>query len=427
MIKKIIKCIPYSIYLAKAFKRYIEYFQVQLIQKRYNKVINKKKKKISMGEKVRVAFFVTQKQLWSAQSLYDEFSGNEYFEPLIVVFPDNENTVNSKAETLGYNYDFFIQKGMSVICGYNAQDECYSTLKSINADIIFYDQPSPNINESLLWRHASKNSLVCYIPYGYKVAGFYQAHFNMSLQNSCWIVFSESNWHTEQFIKYGVLKGKNVVTSGYPKLDVYNNDSINDIKKIHSNKMIMWAPHWSIGEQSIGYSTFDKNYMFFLEYARNNSNVDWIFKPHQRLRAYLVESGFMKKSEVDDYYSQWEALPNTRFYNDSDYFDLFKRSDALITDCGSFLAEYLPTKKPILHLASKHCQGYNEVGDKLIGSYYKATNIDEIKHFIDDVVINERDVLMEQRLSNLHLVQPNSHGAGKFIVDCIQARLIGDD
>ena len=218
----------------------------------------------------------------------------------------------------------------------------------------------------------------------------------------------------------------NIVTSGYPKLDIYNHTVVNDVTWKNDNadfKKIIWAPHWSIRE--ISYSTFDKNYQVFKRLAEENNNISWIFKPHQRLRHYLEEIGFMTKEEINEYYGFWDSLPNTKFYNESDYFDIFKTSDALITDCGSFLAEYLPSKKPIMLLVNKKSAGYNEIGKKLVKSYYKSHDSDGIERFVNEVVLNENDYMEEERLNQLYLVQPNASGAGKFIVDYIQKELVG--
>ena len=77
------------------------------------------------------------------------------------------------------------------------------------------------------------------MPYGFKIANFQQAHFNMELQNSSWKVFAESSWHKDQFVKYGAMKGRNVITSGYPKLDNYLKNTKNfnlRLKKIFLKK-----------------------------------------------------------------------------------------------------------------------------------------------------------------------------------------------
>tara|TARA_B100000795_G_C22803883_1_gene443569 strand:- start:1200 stop:2525 length:1326 start_codon:yes stop_codon:yes gene_type:complete len=399
--------------------KYFLIFKVNLIHKRYKKILIQKKIKLLEGKKIRVVFFVSQKQLWGSQSLYEELNSNDYFDALVVVFPNNEDKINKKSLTMKGNYDFFLDQDINVVNGYDLDNNSYFPASSFNPDIVFYDQPVPHIHKSLLWLNLSKNSLICYIPYGYKIAPFYQDHFNLFLHNSSWHIFAESDWHKKQFIKYGSMNGRNVSVSGYPKLDEYNNVTEFENRDF---KRIIWAPHWTIS--NIGYSTFDENYNFFLQYASRNPDIHWVFKPHQRLRHYLEEIGFMTKEEVDNYYEQWDKLPNATFYNEANYINIFKDSDALITDCGSFLAEYLPTKNPILHLISKNNQGYNKIGKSLVESYYQATNINLIGKFIKEVVIEENDFLKDKRLLNLKFVQPNSEGAGQFIVDYLQSQLV---
>ena len=427
MYKKHLKKIPFLKDLYGYFRNHLktmtDLLQVKLIHKRYPNVINRIRLK-SKKSKITIAFFVTQKQLWGCQSLYNAFLMNKLFDPIVVVFPNNEDAINSKIETTQNNYSYFLDKGMNVIYGYD--DEEYITLSEISSDIIFYDQPCPHIPESLMWFEASKYSLICYIPYGYKVAGFYQAHFNMYLQNSCWTVFAESDWHKQQFENYGARNGDNVIVSGLPKLDEYSNSGV--ICTGDNSKTIIWAPHWSIsGKSSIGFSTFEYNYKFFYNCAINYKKINWIFKPHQRLRYYLEDVCFMSRKEIDNYYESWGFLPNGEFADDAEYFSLFRKSDALITDCGSFLAEYLPTKNPILYLKSdNNTAGYNEIGEKLISCYYNAKNNEEIKIFIEDVVVEGKDVMKESRLSNLYLVRPNLDGAGEFIVNYLEHNIINN-
>jgi|APSaa5957512535_1039671.scaffolds.fasta_scaffold28264_2 hypothetical protein len=422
MIRQLLKT---SFYKIKVYIKthIIQPLDVHIIQPRYLKIINEKRNILLANKKIRVAFFVTQKQLWCAQSVYDNFLANDNFKPTIVVFPNGEDKINNAIITTQDNYSFFKKKNMNVMYGFDIKNQSFLSVDAINADVIFYDQPHPWLPKKLLFFETSKKSLLCYIPYGYKVANAYEAHFNMPLQNSCWNVFVESSWHQQQFKKYAIMQGRNTIVSGYPKLDAYNNKKNTANQKINNLKRIIWAPHWTIDDLGISYSTFKDNYKFFLKYAAENPDIYWIFKPHQRLRYYLEETGFMSKKEVDLYYSSWESLANTSFYNESDYFDLFQASDALITDCGSFLAEYLPTQKPILLLVNKRSGGYNEMGEKLIKSYYRSDKNDDIKSFIENVVINKNDYLKEKRLENLYLVQPNKNGAGKFIVDYIQKEL----
>ncbi|MDB2370985.1 CDP-glycerol glycerophosphotransferase family protein, partial [Alphaproteobacteria bacterium] len=318
------------------------------------------------------------------------------------------------------NYNFFKKKKLKVIFGYKVNLKKYISLNEIGADIIFYDQPIPLLPKKLLSYEASKTALICYVPYGFKIANFKQAHFNLELQNYSWKVFAETNWHKDQFVKHSFIKGRNTFTSGYPKLDNYLETKKNTYKTIKNSylKIIIWAPHWSVNHP-INFSTFDKNYIFFKMIVKKYSQFYWIFKPHQRLKYHLEEINFLTKEKINEYYSFWEKLPNGEYYNESDYFDIFKVSDALITDCGSFLAEYLPTRNPILYLVNPHSAGFNEIGKKLVNSYYNAFDDNDIIKFIETVIIKNNDYLKEERIKNLSIVRPNNNGAAKFIVDNI--------
>lgn len=415
---------PFLKPLVKKIRGLNQFAKIYLAQKQVEKIAELKIKKIKAGAKIRVAFFISQKQLWGSQTVYDNFLQDSMFEPIIVAFPNTVDKINNKNVTCNDNYDFFRRRNMKVVYGYDPEKNLFITLDMIDADIIFYDQPYPGLPDNLSWNEAVKNALVCYIPYGYKIAKSYNDHFNSELTNNCWRVFAESEWHKSQFKKFGKDRGKNVVVSGYPKLDVYNQISDTDEKFKRTKSTIIWAPHWSLKGAALKHATFDKNYKFFLKYANENKDISWVFKPHQSLKHYLEEIGFMTKNEIDDYYKQWRILSGERFSDDNrDYFELFKNSDALITDCGSFLAEYLPTKKPILLLVNEDSMGYNEIGDKLVSSYYKALNENDIKYFIEDIVVKKNDFLKEKRLQNLKLVQPNPTGAGKFIVSHIRKSL----
>ena len=142
----------------------------------------------------------------------------------------------------------------------------------------------------------------------------------MRLHNIAWKVFCETEWHHEQFSKLGQRNASNVIVSGYPKFDTYRNP-----KKIvpraqwkkpasNYNHTVIWAPHWSIRDEFLGYSTFDLYYKKFQNIAKKNKETLWIFKPHQRLRYHLYESGFMQEEEVDAYYQFWLDGENTDFF-----------------------------------------------------------------------------------------------------------------
>jgi UDP-N-acetylglucosamine 2-epimerase len=77
---------------------------------------------------------------------------------------------------------------------------------------------------------------------------------------------------------------------------------------------------------------------------------------------------------------------------------LFATSDAMITDCSSFLSEYLYSGNPGLFLTNS-TQKFNEYGEIIKNAWYQidGTDFKKIENFINDVVINEEDPLKTTR------------------------------
>jgi hypothetical protein len=92
----------------------------------------------------------------------------------------------------------------------------------------------------------------------------------------------------------------------------------------------------------------------------------------------------------------------------------------LITDCASFLAEYLPTQKPIIHIRRNDSIGYNCIGNAIVKDYYKAYNLNELVAHIERVLINNDDYLYNERMKALNLVVPNREKASTFIINYIK-------
>lgn len=388
------------------------------LQSEYKKRVEKLRKR---DGKIRIGCLVSQNELWNMQSFYDAIIMKDKFDIEIISIPNYENVIDEHRKSNLENYYFFSQKGMKVVNGY---DDVSNRLKDIlewNYDILFLDQP---VTFTWIAKQFSefkmlKQCLFCYVPYGFKVADGKKNHFDLFIHNAAWRIFAESDWHYEQFKNYGRVNAQNVVISGYPKLDQYLSDKkdYSYWKNGDSNKKrIIWAPHWSFCNPEWSYSTFDKNYRNFYEYAKENHEIDWIVKPHQRLYYWAVEKEIMSEEEVEEYFQLWNQLPNATVYKGGNYMDIFITSDALITDCGSFLAEYLPTKKPVLHLYNEKGR-FNEVGQKIIDSYYRCINFEDVVRYIENVIIKENDYLSSKRLEIQKYVVPNPQGAGKAILE----------
>lgn len=386
------------------------------MQKRYEKRVEQLCKK----DVIRIGYIVTQNELWNLDSFYREVSKEDrlYFE--VVALPNPENILESPEVSCEVNYKFFESRGINVIHGYDSQAGKLRPIDEWDYDILFWDQPGAwgNIIGEIPFYLFLKKFLLCYVPYGFKVADGKGSHFNLRYHNLSWKIFAESEWHCEQFRRMGEVKGQNVVTTGFPKLDTYLADErdYSVWKNGESGKKkIIWAPHWTFRNPGWQYSTFDRNYKEFFEYAKTHPETDWIVKPHQRLYFWCVESGLMTEEEMRNYFEEWNGLDNAVVCDGGNYMNLFVTSDALITDCGSFLAEYLPSKKPVIHLYNSGCM-YNEIGEKIIDSYYRCAEWSDIQDTIERVILKDDDYKKQDRFSVMKYVTPNRNGAGKTVL-----------
>ena len=101
---------------------------------------------------------------------------------------------------------------------------------------------------------------------------------------------------------------------------------------------------------------------------------------------------------------------------------LFKHSDAMIHDCGSFMLEYHYTKNPVLYLM-QNSQAEIPINEQTIEAkkaHYQGWNKKDVEKFIINVV-NENDPMREIRRSfyEKYLLPPNDQTACDNIINLI--------
>ena len=84
---------------------------------------------------------------------------------------------------------------------------------------------------------------------------------------------------------------------------------------------------------------------------------------------------------------------------------MFAGSDYLITDCISFLSEYLPTAKPVIHLRKdEQKQSFNNLVKMITDSYYKVYDNETLSKIFNEVIVNNNDYLKDKRIKNIKLL-----------------------
>jgi hypothetical protein len=419
------KKITLSLY--KHPRKIIFSFQLSAIRRRQEKAI------LSLQQKkhVTVAFFVLDLAGWKNDYLYKMMEQSKVFDPIIFVCPvvnfDRSYMLNKISDI----YAYFKENGYNVIKSYDEKTDTYVDVrKEINPDIIFYQTPYYGQIDNRYFITEFTDILTCYVPYFFDLVNDHSFIYDMNFHNFLWKYFVPTNYHLKYAQRYSRCKGDNVIVSGYPGVDYYLDTQFKpkDVWKIKDRriKRIIWAPHQTINaDEPIHFSCFLYYYQTMLDLALKYKNqIQIAFKPHPLLRVKLSKRWGVERT--DRYYETWETLSNG-IYSDGLYMDLFLTSDAIIHDCGSFIAEYLYTCKPAMRTDNPE-QVQNEINDlgmDCLDCYYRAKNADDIERFIVDVVIKGDDPMKEKRESfyNSVLKSPNGVMASQYILDYLSNTL----
>lgn len=409
-------------------KSYLENINIQRLRKQ---------------DKIIVGFIANYSVTWIGDDLYRLLEQSVKFEPYVFLIANhvrgqtNEQTIEEYSNNLKY----FQSRDLRVVQTLDLDTGVQYTWEQIGIkpQVCIWLTPWVDLfREHFHLINYTLDILHMYIPYGFMIdnnknGNLFQEEFNMFIHNISWKIFEETRASVEMAEKHAFVGSSNAVFTGYPKMDAFYEKEItnngiwdNLIQKAGNSdaKRIIYAPHHTLVDEVINFSTFASNYLYFLELAEKyQDQTVWVFKPHPQLKYKAVREGLFKHiGEWGAYLEKWRKLKNAYVVEEGMYHNLFMNSDAMILDSISFFAEYLYVHKPLLALR-KEGQYFNEFGNKLMKVHYHAQGTDKksIENFIVDVVLNENDVMKSARedffSANLDYVNMLGHNAAMNIFE----------
>lgn len=379
-----------------------EFYEVIQKRKLFNMMQHNHRKwlnNIKGKEKIKVVFLVIHKNVWKVDPVFKKMLADPYFEPVILVCPYSGYEEDRIWQGMQDTYNYFKAKGYPLLSSYDQVEKRWIQLEEVSPDIVFFTNPH-NITYKGYYEDAYLNYLSCYVPYAHDVSKYdeYNSQYNQMFHNAMWLIFAPHKDDLNIFKRYSQRKpinifsnkkNNNVFATGYPAceplLEVKGTTAWK-AQKSHKSKII-WAPHHTVNDPGLPYSNFLRLADFFKEISiKYSDKIQVAFKPHPMLKEKLYRLDDWGVEKTDEYYRFWETQENTQLEN-GEYIELFKHSDAMIHDSGSFLAEYQYTKKPVLFICSSSINNYlNPFGIKALRSCQKAETTEEIEDFIISVI-----------------------------------------
>lgn len=378
---------------------------------------------------LNVVFMVLYSSVWKYDSVYKLMEKDPRFHPLILVCPIADYGHQHMLENLKPTYEMFKKKGYNVMCAYNEENGKYVNVEDLNPDILMYAFQWSSHVDARYNVYSLRKYLKCYVNYSFKSTPFEWSIASQE-QGLMWIYFSECEDNRQYALSFNDKEFQNMCIVGYP---IY--DEVNECKETGHEwptdrglKRIIWAPHHTIAgnDSALKLSTFLLYADNMLEYANKyKDRVQFVFKPHPQLKAALYKHPEWGAERTEAYYKKWAEMGNTAIVS-GPYIDLFKSSDAMIHDCGSFLVEYLYVNKPVMFMSNYDREGQcNVVGKKAYNVHYHGTSKEDIESFIEDVVINGNDTMRDKRqlFYDSILVPPHGKSVAENIIDEITKTL----
>ena len=398
----------------------------------------KAREKLQKGKKLKV-FFISAGGVskFGLSSVYRQMEKSNLFEPyvfLISIFDKSLKKDKAQKDELFKQYDSLINNNYRTILGYDDQLNPKGLEKDL-PDIVFFTFPQQFAFAHYKHNHTNYNYLTCYVPYGMAVVENFNYHFNNPELSTTWKIFVETYYAYYQNLEVSPAKNINCVLSGYPKLDSYKTPK----KEEGTRKKIIISPHWSIrvderNPKVQNQGVFHLYHKELMTLPERYPDIDFFFKPHPELirsiRAIQNKYGdkYITEDTYNAYLEKWQQANNCYLVADEeDYIELFAQSDLLVTDCGSFIGEWVPSLKPCIYLLNPNrpdpsnlLRYYNNLGKKILETYYLCLSWSEVETALTKVINDGVDVHLEERKDILNSEFLNIGTSGEFIVKYLE-------
>ena len=371
-----------------------------------------KTEKKPVNRPIRVCFLQQDPNCWNkSKALYDHLLNDERFAVSLLCVPDPFDP------DTGSTFRFFAENGYEAIDA-RLGDGPWSTredqgewfdLQALQPDYVFYQQPY-DFYLPVCYRSkvVSRYARLCVTPYGFALTKELLSCMELDFYRNVHCLYAvsetEKRYNTQRFLpshKLGIRHSKYLGTLVFSDLFSHRQEHSPSWNFSQGGFRAIWTPRWST-DPKIGGSNFFRYMDFFPEYARNNPQVDILFRPHPMAFSNFVQTGQMTRQQVDAYIAQIEAGQNTALDQQKRYDATFWESDVLVTDISAIIIEYFVTGKPIIFCETLPLTcTYLDFFKDILSVCYIARNEGEIAAHLDQLQKGD-DPLKPARQEMIH-------------------------
>lgn len=369
----------------KVFK-IIKHSAQNVIWRSYHVWVDMLMRRIRKQSTLRFLFILQELSQWKTEMLYIAMLQHPRFEPIIGVVPCI-GYPGAESKLIDYlkekHYEFLLL------------DTDKTIHQQLDVDMLLH--PRPYVNEIYKAHYITKNLTIPIVSIPYFMNTITEGWVvNQRVNILAWRQYLDNDSCREEWKKIHRLHGLNLEVTGLPIMDenLIPRDNLDDVwPNKDRRKRIIYAPHHTIGDihmKGIGYSTFLDNCDFMLQMRdKYKEEVYFVFKPHPFLSHNL--STVWGKEKASEYYGKWQSPGYSHIEVNTKYIALFKHSDAMIHDCGSFTVEYMYTGNPVMYLIKDedHESNMNNCAKKAFQLHYKGRTHEDIESFIRAVIEGE--------------------------------------
>jgi CDP-glycerol glycerophosphotransferase (TagB/SpsB family) len=357
-------------------------------------------------EPIKVVFLGIYFEAWDAlDEIYQKMAKDPRFEPIVVSMP------RKLTGQLAYAHEekahaFFEGKGIPHIRlnsgGSGSQNlEGLAILRDLAPDYVFVNYPwQRNYQPAVRFDRLVEFTRLVYVPYfslvmvdepddepggGQGDAPVATHLFTQRLHQLASLVFTQER---EVVDAYALTERGNsyVHFTGSPKIDNLSREAQAGKTSwpLEDGKFkIIWAPHHSYSPHWYNFGVFSKIYLQMLEFAKANSDIQIVLRPHPFLWSTLTDRKVLSETELSSWRKSWDHLPNTAVDEEGSYAGLFLATDILVTDGISFLGEYpLVTGKPAIFFENADHWKFSSTGEIAAASSIRVKTFAELTEMI---------------------------------------------